>query len=422
MPMAASWRGGPLFRSSGRSWEFARPAGRIERKRKGGVSARPSSVDVARGHCPPVPPPSCPPSPQLPALNATVALQKLAVLKPNVSMLGAKPRVTTAMATLAAMKNITIGATLTVLPAAPTSGGPPTGTLTCWVTSDGLVAGISSANGEQRRASERAWGWWVGTRVRPRVALRLVLLPRCSPLRTLFVPHPPLPARQLRVRHVGRVVRPHPRGRRLHLRTQDRGRQDRPAVRGSARVFGHAAWRRHGRDLRVRQRWGTGRAFVQTRRSLGRVQHGDGVRRRRLRAPSAGPDDQDAQPRRAARAGGARPRRCGRAGAHPPAQRRAAGWHAERRPVGGGRGSQRGRGADGDSGTSAGCVHNNGDDVAHGHLPVCRARYADRGCCRRWRRRWRNERQPGRPGRCWRWRRVERGGGAWRRHSDSAGG
>ena len=66
------------------------------------MSARPSSVDVARARCPPVPAPHSPPSTQLPALNATAGIQKLAALKPNVSMLGAKPRVTTAMATLAA--------------------------------------------------------------------------------------------------------------------------------------------------------------------------------------------------------------------------------------------------------------------------------------------------------------------------------
>ena len=45
-------------------------------------------------------------------LNATAALHKLAVLKTNASMLGAKPNVTTALATLAAMKNITSGASL----------------------------------------------------------------------------------------------------------------------------------------------------------------------------------------------------------------------------------------------------------------------------------------------------------------------
>ena len=113
------------------------------------MSARPSLVDVARARCPPVPPPPSPPSPQLPALNATTALTKLAVLKPNAAMLGAKPNVTTAIASLRATKNMTLGGSAFVLQPAPVGGvsSQPTGDILCLVNGDGIVAGIACTNG-----------------------------------------------------------------------------------------------------------------------------------------------------------------------------------------------------------------------------------------------------------------------------------
>jgi VCBS repeat-containing protein len=108
---------------------------------------------VHAAHLPP-PPPS-PPSPQLPALNATTTLKKLVVLKPNAAMLEAKPNVTTAIASLRATKNMTLGGSAFVLQPAPVGGvsSQPTGDILCLVNGDGIVAGIASANGNHACAT-----------------------------------------------------------------------------------------------------------------------------------------------------------------------------------------------------------------------------------------------------------------------------
>ena len=64
-------------------------------------------------------------------------------------MLGAKPNVTTAIASLRATKNMTLGGSAFVLQPAPVGGvsSQPTGDILCLVNGVGIVAGIASANG-----------------------------------------------------------------------------------------------------------------------------------------------------------------------------------------------------------------------------------------------------------------------------------
>jgi len=64
-------------------------------------------------------------------------------------MLGAKPNVTTAIASLRATKNMTLGGSAFVLQPAPVGGvsSQPTGDILCLVNGDGIVAGIACTNG-----------------------------------------------------------------------------------------------------------------------------------------------------------------------------------------------------------------------------------------------------------------------------------